>query len=86
MRIADVFAMPSVPVRETFVLVQLEAMAAGRPIINAALDSAVPHVAHHVTEAMIAVLPPDPEKPAETIGVAALAGALILRKVDSRRG
>jgi glycosyltransferase involved in cell wall biosynthesis len=66
MRIADVFVMPSVTGAETFGLVQLEAMAAGRPIINTALDTAVPHVARHGVEA-ITVPPRDPEKLAEAI-------------------
>jgi glycosyltransferase involved in cell wall biosynthesis len=42
-------------------LAQLEAMAAGRPIINTSLDTAVPHVAWHGIEA-ITVPPGDPEK------------------------
>ncbi len=66
MGIADVFVMPSVTQAETFGLVQLEAMAAGRPIINTALHTAVPHVARHGIEA-ITVPPRDPEKLAEAI-------------------
>ncbi len=66
MRIADVFVMPSVTNAETFGLVQLEAMAAGRPIVNTALDTAVPHVARDGLEA-ITVPPRDPEKLAEAI-------------------
>ncbi|GLR88250.1 glycosyltransferase [Bradyrhizobium iriomotense] len=52
MCIADVFAMPSVTNAETFGLVQLEAMAAGRPVVNTALDTAVPHVARDGIEAI----------------------------------
>jgi glycosyltransferase involved in cell wall biosynthesis/ABC-type polysaccharide/polyol phosphate export permease len=66
MRIADVFVMPSVTNAETFGLVQLEAMAAGRPIVNTALDTAVPHVARDGIEA-ITVPPRDPAKLAEAI-------------------
>ncbi|MBR0715444.1 glycosyltransferase [Bradyrhizobium liaoningense] len=66
MCIADVFAMPSVTNAETFGLVQLEAMAAGRPIVNTALDTAVPHVARHGLEA-ITVPPGDAEKLGEAI-------------------
>lgn len=66
MRIADVFVMPSVTNAETFGLVQLEAMAAGRPIVNTSLDTAVPQVARDGIEA-ITVPPGDPEKLAEAI-------------------
>ena len=68
MYIADVFVMPSVTSAETFGLAQLEAMAAGRPIINTSLDTAVPHVARHGIEA-ITVPPGDHKKLAEAIDV-----------------
>lgn len=68
MYIADVFALPSVTSAETFGLAQLEAMAAGRPIINTSLDTAVPHVARHGIEA-ITVPPGDHEKLADAIDV-----------------
>jgi ABC-type polysaccharide/polyol phosphate export permease/glycosyltransferase involved in cell wall biosynthesis len=63
---ADVFVMPSVTNAETFGLAQLEAMAAGRPIINTSLDTAVPHVARHGIEA-ITVPPGDHVRLAEAI-------------------
>jgi len=66
MRIADVFVMPSVTNAETFGLVQLEAMAAGRPIVNTALDTAVPRVARNGLEA-ITVPPRDPQSLAQAI-------------------
>ena len=66
MCLADVFVMPSVTNAETFGLSQLEAMAAGRPVVNTALDTAVPRVARHGMEA-ITVPPGDAEKLGEAI-------------------
>ncbi len=66
MCLADVFVMPSVTNAETFGIVQLEAMAAGRPVVNTALDTAVPRVARHGMEA-ITVPPGDAEKLGEAI-------------------
>lgn len=66
MLMADVFAMPSVSNAETFGLAQLEAMAAGRPVVNTALDTAVPRVARDEREALT-VPPGDPVKLAQAI-------------------
>ena len=66
MSIADVFVMPSVTNAETFGLVQFEAMAAGRPIVNTALDTGVPHVARDGIEA-ITVPPGDAGKLSDAI-------------------
>ncbi|MBR1175824.1 glycosyltransferase [Bradyrhizobium sp. KB893862 SZCCT0404] len=66
MCLSDVFVMPSVTNAETFGLAQLEAMAAGRPVVNTALDTAVPRVARHGMEA-ITVPPGDAEKLGEAI-------------------
>ncbi|RXH23429.1 MULTISPECIES: glycosyltransferase [Bradyrhizobium] len=77
MCLADVFVMPSVTNAETFGLVQLEAMAAGRPVVNTALDTAVPRVARHGMEA-ITVPPGDAEMLGEAID-------MLIRDPERRR-
>jgi rhamnosyl/mannosyltransferase len=57
---ARVLAFPSVTSAEAFGIVQLEAMAAGVPIVNTALGTAVPRIARDELEALT-VAPNDPQ-------------------------
>src|SRR5713226_410070 len=59
---ADVFVLPSVTNAETFGIAQLEAMAAGLPIINTSLDTAVPPGNHARLAEAIKTLLRDPER------------------------
>jgi rhamnosyl/mannosyltransferase len=49
---ARMIAMPSISAAEAFGLVQIEAMAAGRPVINTWLPTAVPHIARDGQEGL----------------------------------
>lgn len=66
LRAAKVLALPSISAAEAFGIVQIEAMAAGCPVVNTRLATAVPHIARNGLEA-ITVRPQDPDELANAL-------------------
>lgn len=66
LRAAKALALPSISAAEAFGIVQIEAMAAGCPVVNTDLATAVPHIARNGLEA-ITVRPQDPDELANAL-------------------
>jgi rhamnosyl/mannosyltransferase len=65
---SDVFVLPSIARTETFGVVQVEAMAAGLPVVSTNLPTGVPWVNQHGVSGLV-VPPADVDRLADAIGV-----------------